>query len=174
MKKLWKFSKTPLIVAIIAAILFVIDSLIAPLFIKNASFMWIAFVTWTVFTNSSITDRLTAVPCLVIGFLAAVAMMQFGNLFNVTIFFVSLSSLLGVFLINGLIMFFANLKTSWINIPSIFCGISLTFAGIGQKIYPNSFSDAGIIIGVILVYGVLGLVCGYFTNYFTSLKKSPK
>ena len=75
MKKFFELSKKPLIIAIVASVLYIIDALIGGLFIENGSFMWVAFAIWTVFFGVSIKERVTAFIGVIIGFLSAILMM---------------------------------------------------------------------------------------------------
>ena len=52
-KNLLEISKKPLVIGSIAAILYIIDALIAGLFIKGGSFIWVAFAFWTVFFSAN-------------------------------------------------------------------------------------------------------------------------
>ena len=60
MKKFLEISKKPLVIAIVASILYLIDALIGGLFVDGGSFMWVAFALWTVFFGSSINERIRA------------------------------------------------------------------------------------------------------------------
>ncbi len=177
MKKFWETSKKPLIIGIIASILYIIDALIGGLFVANGSFMWVAFAFWTVFFGSSIKERITAIIGSIIGFFAAVIMMLITNSFTLNIYTISISCLLGVFLINALIMYLEKTEKIWTNnMSGVFVGIMLTFSGLGKSLNPlNNISELFTILSVIVVYGILGLLCGYFSIYFTNKfsKKQP-
>ena len=58
MKKFLELSKMPLIVAITAAVIYCLDALIAPNIVEGATFLWIAFVAWTVSTGMNFKDMI--------------------------------------------------------------------------------------------------------------------
>ena len=80
MNKFVETTKKPFVIAIIAGILYLIDALIAGLFVKNSSFMWVAFAFWTLFFSVNFKDRVKALIGTIIGFFAAVLMMLITNL----------------------------------------------------------------------------------------------
>ena len=167
MNKFIKISITPLVVGVIAGTLVFTDSLIAPLFIAGASFTWIAFVNWTVFFGASNIERLKAIPGYIIGFLAANAIIIIGdNLSNIVDFKlinISIMTVLAVFIVNFIVMYFDKAKKLFLNsIPGIFVGIAMTFSGAGQQLAANNMS----LLLIIIVYGILGLLCGLGTNFF--------
>jgi len=162
----WKISVTPLVVGLIAAILLIIDGTIAPFFKVGASFMWIAFISWNLFFGSSDTDRLKAIPGFVLGFISANLIITFGNYFslisNAKIINTMIASVIAVFVINALVMYFQHAKKYFLDsIPAIFIGIALTFSGAGISLKAYDLS----LLLIIIIYGILGLLCGYCTNY---------
>ena len=163
MKKFLEISKTPLIIACIASVLYIVDALIGGLFVENASFMWVAFALWTIFFGASVSERIRSFIGLIIGFLAAVFMMLITSSFTLNLYTISISCLIGVFVVNCLVMYFDKAKKFWLNsISGIFAGIFLTFSNLGCGLNPlNSASEAFLMLGIITVYGVLGLLCGY-------------
>ena len=173
MKVFLKWFAIPLLIAVIASVLCVIDALIGGLFVDGGSFMWVAFVTWTVFGSATMKDRIKAVPGFLIGFLAACAMMAITSSFSANIYTISISGWLGVFLLNGAVMFFENGAKVWLNsISGIFCGIFLTFSGLGVGLNPlNSWKECFITLGIIVVYGILGLACGWLNGTLASAWK---
>jgi len=163
----WKISVTPLVVGLIAAILLIIDGTIAPIFKVGASFMWIAFINWNLFFGSSDTDRLKAVPGFIIGYVSANLIINFGNYFsifsNAKIINTMIASVIAVFIINALVMYFQHAKKYFLDsIPAIFVGIALTFSGAGISLKAYDLS----LLLIIMIYGILGLLCGFYTNYF--------
>ena len=100
----------PLLIAFIASALYLLDALIVGIFINGASFMWVGFAVWTVFYKASIQDRFKGLLGIIIGFFCAIIMMLITNSFTLNIATVSVSCLLGVFVMNGLIMTFDHLK----------------------------------------------------------------
>ena len=181
MKKFWEISKKPLRIAIIATVLCVIDALIAQLFVKGASFMWVAFVFWTVFFSSNIKDRIKGMIGVLIGFLSAIVMMAITNSFTLNIYTISVSCLIGVFVVNGIVMFLEKTEKFWTNsITGVFVGIFLTFSGLGVGLTPISNTCSFFtMLGILFVYGLLGMLCGYlsvckFTRKNTKKKKKIK
>lgn len=176
MKKFLNISKKPLVIATIAVVLCVIDALIGGLFVKGGSFMWVAFAFWTVFFGATINERIRGFIGAVIGFGAALLMMWISSSFSLSIYTISISTVLGVFLVNCLVMYLEKTEKFWTNsISGIFVGIMLTFSGLGQKLSPlSSFKEGAITLGIILTYGLLGMLCGYFSILFTSKKKEEK
>ena len=173
MKKFWNFVKTPLVVAGIAGLLCVVDALFAGLIFKT-SFMWVAFAFWTVFTGSSFKDKIKGLIGTAIGFVAAVVMMLITSSFSINLGPISISCLLGVLLVNFLVMFLDKTKKTWTNsISGIFIGIFLTFSGFGVGMSPiASFQEGAVMFGVLMLYGVIGMACAFFTTFFTQKKES--
>ena len=144
------------------------------MFIAGASFVWIAFAFWTVFFGATIKERIKALFGAVIGFLAAILMMYITSLFNINIGNISISCLLGVFMVNCLVMYFEKTDKIWLNsISGIFAGIFLTFSGFGIGLNPlNSLSECGTMCLILITYAMLGLLCGFFSMAF--IKKFDK
>jgi len=176
MRKFWEISKKPLLIGVIASILYIIDALIAGLFVSGASFMWVAFAFWTVFFGASIKDRIKAILGAIIGFLSAILMMFITSLFNVNIGTISISCLLGVFLVNCLVMYFDKAEKVWLNsVSGIFVGIFLTFSGFGVGLNPlTSFAECGLMFAILMIYAVLGLICGFCSITFAKNKEKKE
>lgn len=174
MKKFLDISKKPLIIGAIASVLYLIDALIGGLFVKGGSFMWVAFAFWTVFFGASVKDRVKALIGAVIGFFAGILMMLITNSFDLSIGKISISCLLGVFLVNCLVMYFEKGEKVWINsISGIFVGIMLTFSGLGVGLNPiNSFKDGSTMFAIIITYAILGLICGFCSIFFNKNKET--
>lgn len=173
MKKFLQVSKKPFVIGSIASILYLIDALIGGLFVANGSFMWVAFAFWTVFFGATVKDRIKAFIGTIIGFLAAAVMMLITSSFSLNISTISISCLLGVFVVNFLVMYFEKAEKVWLNsISGIFVGIMLTFSGFGIGLNPlNSFNEALTMLAILLTYAVLGLLCGFFSIFFTKKKE---
>lgn len=173
MKKFLEISKKPLVIAIVASILYLIDALIGGLFVDGGSFMWVAFALWTVFFGSSINERIRALIGVVIGFAAAVLMMLITSSFTVNVHTISISCLLGVFVVNALVMYLEKTEKCWTNsISGVFVGIMLTFSGLGAGLNPlNSVKEAFVMLAIIVVYTILGLICGFCSIFFTKSKE---
>lgn len=167
MNKFLKISVTPLVVGVIAAILVFTDGLIAPLFVAGASFTWMAFVNWTVFFGSPLIDRVKAIIGYIIGFLAANAIVLIGtsldNIISLNLTNIAIGNIIAVFLINFVVMYFDRAKKLFMDsISGIFVGIALTFSGAGVSL---QVSDPKLLL-LLIVYGILGLLCGLGTNFF--------
>ena len=176
MKKFLEISKKPLVIAIVASILYLIDALIGGLFVDGGSFMWVGFAFWTVFFGASVEERIRGFIGTIIGFFSAVVMMFITSSFTLNIYTISISCLLGVFLINYLVMYLEHTKKFWTNsITGVFVGIMLTFSGFGIGMNPiSSFKEGGLMLGILCIYAVLGLLCGYFSLFFTKEKTNEQ
>lgn len=170
MKKFKKASVMPLVIAIITVMLVFTDSLVAPLFATGVAFTWMAFLNWTVFFGATNKERLRAPLGYIVGYLAANAMLWIGsnfvNIVSLQIINITFALLVGVFLVTLAVCYLDNAKQLYLNsVPAIFLGIALTFsgAGIGLAAYDV------ILLMIILIYGVLGLICSFATNYFVTL-----
>ena len=167
MNKAWKYLKMPVIVGIIASCIYIIDNFLGKALVNNGSFMWVAFVAWTIFYGVSLCDRVKALIGNVIGFLFGVLMFHASSFFSGSILGISIAGLLFVFLANGAMMFFPNFKKLWLNsISGIFMGVFLTFSGVGVSLYPTTVSNALLQLAIILIYSVFGLIAGLLCTYF--------
>ena len=174
MKVFLKFFAIPLLIAVIASVLYLIDCLVAGLFVSGATFLWAAFIIWTIFYGAKVKDRVKGLIGVVIGFLAAVLMMTITGSFTLNLATVSISCLLGVFVVNAAVMFLDKLDKFWLSsITGAFAGIALTFSGLGIGLSPMvSFSSALTMVGILVVYTILGLLCGYFSTLGTEKIKA--
>jgi len=173
MKKFYELSKAPIIVGMIAAILFCVDSVLAKYFWSAydeslaRGFMWVAFVAWTISFGMKNSDRIKMWIGHFIGFGAAAGMIHFGQLFSASAIGIGIAAVIGVFIFNGLVMYFDSLKKFWLNsITGIFMGIFLTFSGLGVGLGADTFADAGITLAIILLYSLLGCICAFFSVHF--------
>lgn len=173
MKIYLKYFALPLAIAVIASILYIVDALIAPNIISGASFMWVAFAVWTIFYGVQLSDRIKGLIGIVIGFASGVVMLLITSSFTANLYTISISCLIGVFVINGAVMFFDHAKKVWLNsVTGIFTGIFLTFSGLGQKLSPlTDVKTAFIMLGIIVLYAIFGMVCGYFSILITNKVK---
>ena len=122
MKKFLELSKMPLIVAITAAVIYCLDALIAPNIVEGATFLWIAFVAWTVSTGMNFKDMIKMLIGVVVGFLFAVGMIYFGQLFDTQVVGISIAGLIGIFVTNFIIMSFSSFSNDF------FCSSSVCFS----------------------------------------------
>lgn len=169
MKVFYKYFAIPFLIAVIASVLYILDSFIAPLFVEGASFMWVAFAIWTIFYGATVSDRIRGFIGIVLGFLTAVIMMLITSSFSVNILTVSLSCLLGVFVMNFAVMLLDHTKKFWTNsVTGVFAGIALTFSGFGIGMSPiQNFSGSLTMLAILCIYAVFGLLCGFFSIYYT-------
>lgn len=170
MKTFNKYFLIPIVTAIAAGALYLLDCALAGIFREGATFLWVAFISWTVFYGSSINERVRGLIGVVIGFLVAVIMMLITGSFTLNILTISISCLLGILIMNFLVMFLNHTKKFWTNsVSGVFVGIALTFSGLGVGMNPlNSVSEAFTILGVLVVYTILGLIAGFFSIYYTN------
>ncbi len=162
MKKFFEFSKAPIVVGTTAAVLYAVDSLIAPRIVAGASFMWVAFAAWTIMFVMSMKDRVRALIGMVIGFAAAVGMIYFGQLFDTSAIGINIAGLIGVFIFNAAVMYFDNFKKYWMgSVTGIFMGILLTFSGLGVGMGVDTWAGARVLLGTMMLYAVLGTLCAF-------------
>ncbi len=169
MKTYLKYFATPMLIAVIASVLCVIDALIGVLFVQGGSFMWVAFAIWTIFYGATMKDRIKGLIGIVVGFLAAVIMMLITGSFTLNVYTISISCLIGVFVVNFAVMTLDHAGKAWLNsITGVFAGIFLTFSGFGVGLSPvTSVSNAFLSLGLLVTYAVLGMICGFLSIYFS-------
>ncbi len=169
MKIYLKWFAIPLLIAVLASALYIVDALIGGLFVDGGSFMWVGFAIWTIFYGASIKDRIKGFIGVIVGFVAALLMMSITNSFDLNLGNISISCLIGVFIVNGLVMMLDKTEKLWLNsITGVFAGIFLTFSGLGTSLAPLSeVSDCFIMLAILAVYTILGLICGFFSIYCT-------
>ena len=175
MMRFYELSKAPIIIGVIASILYVIDSFVSRMIDLDRGFMWVAFVAWTISFSLNTKDKIKMWIGHFIGFGAAVGMIYFGQIFDSEILGVGIAAVIGVFLFNGLVMYFDNFKKIWLSsITGIFMGIFLTFSGLGVGLGPDTWCDAFTILGIILTYSFFGCVCAFFSVHFIGKWKKQK
>ena len=174
MKIFLKWFAVPLLIAVVASILCVIDALIGGLFVNGGSFMWVAFAIWTIFYGASVKERIKGFIGVLVGFLSAIIMMLITNSFSANIYTISLSTLLGVFLVNFVVMFMDKAEKVWLNsVTGAFAGIFLTFSGFGKGLSPIvSCNQFFVTLGILCVYTILGLICGFISIWVTAKIKN--
>lgn len=165
MKIFLKYFSLPLLIAVVASILYVVDCFVGGLFVSGKGFMWVAFAYWTVFYGASIKERIQGFIGIIIGFIAAILMNLITASFTLNIGTVSISCLLGVFLLNGVVMYMNHANKIWLNsVTGAFVGIFLTFSGLGVGLSPiASVSESFLMLGILLTYAILGLICGFIS-----------
>lgn len=170
MKVFFKYFAVPLLIGVLASIFFIIDSLVAGLFIKNSSFLWAGFVVWTLFYGASINERIRGFIGVIVGFICSIVMMLITSLFTLNLYTISISSLLGVFVVNCLVMYMNKGEKIWLNsVSGAFVGIALSFSGLGVKLSPiSSVSNGFLMLAIILTYTIFGLIAGFCSTYFTN------
>ncbi|MDR0930747.1 MAG: DUF1097 family protein [Clostridiales bacterium] len=162
--------KKALAVAIVAALLCTADKLIAPIFAPAASFMWIAFISWTVFFSSTNKERVQAIIGNIIGFFAACAIVYLGSLFQTitpaTPWIIAICGIIATGLINFGVMFFELAQKYWLgSISGIFVGIAITFSGAGVGIPVYNLT----LLAIIFVYGILGHLSAWLTTKLSGM-----
>lgn len=163
-----KLTKKAISIGIIAGLLVLLDGIIVQLLPVSGSFVWVSFISWTVFFGCNVNERIRAVPGYIIGFLLAVAIINLGNILNtimsLTILGVALSSILATTIINIICIYFEKLKKIYLDsINGIFVGLAMTFSSLGIGLSPNNMYNSLLMLLIIVVYGILGLLCGYLT-----------
>ena len=163
MKVFCKYFAFPLTISIVAGLLYLLDCAFCGLFVEGKTFLWMAFVSWTVFFGAEMNERIRGLIGVVIGFGVAVVMMLITNSFTLNVWTISISCLLGILLMNFLVMYLDHTKKFWTNsITGVFTGIALTFSGFGAGFSPlNSACEAFTMLGILALYTVLGLIAGY-------------
>lgn len=174
MKVFLKWFAIPLLIAVIASVLCVVDALIGGLFVDGGSFMWVAFAIWTIFYGASVKDRIKGFIGVLVGFLSAIVMMFITKSFTVNVYTISLSTLLGVFVVNFLVMFMDKADKFWLSsVSGAFAGIFLTFSGFGNGLSPIAcWNEFFVTLGILSVYTILGLICGFFSIWVSGKIKN--
>ncbi|MCL2869938.1 DUF1097 domain-containing protein [Candidatus Saccharibacteria bacterium] len=160
-------SAMPVTVGLLAGALLVVDHFLAPAFLAGGNFIWVAFVSWTVFFASVKIERLKAIPSYVVGFLAANLIVWLGA--NLGLPWV-IPGLIAIALVNFLVMYLIDIK--FLVISGIFVGMAMSFAlgAVGLAMWSWS------VLLLILAYGALGLLCGYVcmkTSAAVEKRKTP-
>ena len=165
MKVYLKYFALPLLIAVVASVLYIVDSFVGGLFISGKGFMWVAFACWTVFYGATIKERIQGFIGIIVGFVAAILMNLITSSFTLNIGTVSLSCLLGVFILNGVVMYMNHAEKLWLNsVTGAFVGIFLTFSGLGVNLSPiASVQESFLMLGILLTYSVFGLICGFIS-----------
>ena len=173
MKTFCKYFAVPVAIGVIASVLCIIDAFLARAFVKTGNFMWVAFAIWTIFYGASINERIRGLIGIVIGFLVAIIMNLITASFTLNLSYLSISCLLGVLVINFAVMFLNHTKKTWTHsVTGVFAGIFLTFSGLGINLSPTAdVKSAFLMLAIIVVYAILGLLCGFFSMYFTNKAK---
>lgn len=165
-----KITRKAVVTTIIIGVLVLLDSIITKLLNQESSFTWVAFVSWTVFFGAATKERLKAILGYVIGFLAAVAIIKLGDVFSVipiNILGVAIGSILATMVINFACIELEGLEKYFpISISGIFVGISMTFSGLGANLTINTLESSLLMLFIIVIYGILGLLCGWATLKF--------
>lgn len=173
MKVFCKYFAYPLTISIVAGLLYLLDCAFCGLFVEGKTFLWMAFVSWTVFFGAKMNERIRGLIGVVIGFGVAVVMMLITNSFTLNVWTISISCLLGILLMNFLVMYLDHTKKFWTNsITGVFTGIALTFSGYGIGLSPlASVSEAFLMLGILVVYAILGMICGFCSITFSAKVK---
>lgn len=147
-----------LAVATIVTAMTIADCFIAPCFFKGASFMWITFISWTLFSGQPKSERMKAIIGYIIGYFAANGMVWLANSFEILTKLQSPVLPMGFlavgFVFNMLIAMYGNYTNKFLNsIPAMFLGLSFTFSGVGVGFAPNNLNS----LAIIIIYGMMGV-----------------
>lgn len=157
-----KKSIMPITTGTLAGLLVLANYFLADFFYTDGNFVWVAFVSWTVFFPSKPKERLISIPSFALGFLSANLIIWLGTVSGLPSL---IGGILATFLINALIMYLADIKL--LSIPGIFVGIAMTFARAGVDLNTWSWQ----LFGIIMVYSILGLLCGYTCMHMSGKNK---
>ena len=173
MKTFCKYFAVPVAIAVIASVLCIIDAFLARAFVEKGNFMWVAFAIWTIFYGATMGERIRGLIGIVIGFLVAIIMNLITASFTLNLSYLSISCLLGVLVMNFAVMFLNHTKKIWTNsVTGVFAGIFLTFSGLGIGMSPTTdVKTCFLMLAIIVVYAILGMICGFFSIYFTNKAK---
>jgi len=153
------FVVIPLIIAVLAFFIQIIDQLVSPLVQPdpNNGFSWIAFQAWAVYflAGCNIKGGIKALIGYSVGIVASILIMKLAGCFSAIGFF---SVPLAVGLIAFCLIFFE--KSTWFNlIPAMFIGAGAYFAFMNY-IPGATFANAAI---TEIIYCILGLCFGVIT-----------
>lgn len=159
--------RRPLIIASIAALLVLVDFFVAPFFVKNASFTWISFISWTIFSGSKNIDRLKGIFGVVIGFVLAYLLENVKNISQTFIpkyfFLLTIISMIIVFIENLFVIYLGQSKIFFNSVSGMFLGIALSFSGIGIGLQVSN----PLVFKVIMVYTIIGILCAIAAENFS-------
>jgi len=154
-----KFVVIPLIIAVLAFCIQIIDQLLSPLMCPtpNNGFCWIAFQAWAVYflAGCTLQGGIKALIGYVVGILGSILIMNLAGVFGSLGFFAVPPA---VGLVAFCLIFFE--RTNWFNlIPAMFIGAGAYFAFMSY-IPGATFVNAAI---TEIVYCILGLTFGVTT-----------
>jgi len=166
-----KFVIIPLIIAVLAFLIQIVDQLLSPLMqpSPNNGFGWIAFQAWAVYflAGCNIKGGIKALLGYGIGILASILIMKLAGVFACLAFF---SVPLAVGLVAFSLIFFE--RTIWFSlVPAMFVGAGVYF-GFMNYVSGATFLNAAI---TEMVYCIIGLIFGVTTVVLrTKYEKSLK
>jgi hypothetical protein len=154
-------------VGMIVVLMTIIDCLVAPLFAEGKSFMWIAFISWTLFSSSPKMERYRSLLGYVLGYFVANTMIWASSNFDLFtglhFHSFSIGTLSVGFFINMLIARYgAHASKIFSSIPAMFLGMSFTFSGLGAGMAPKDIHS----LAVILIYGTVGVAACFACDFF--------
>ena len=155
-----------LAVGTIVTAMTIADCFIAPCFFKGTSFMWITFISWTLFSGQPKNERLKAIIGYIIGYFAANGMVWLANNFEILTKLQSPVLPIGFlavgFVFNMLIAMYGNYTNKFLNsIPAMFLGLSFTFSGVGVGFAPSNLSS----LAIIIIYGMMGVLACFACDF---------
>ena len=154
-----KFVIIPLIIAVLAFLIQIVDQLLSPIMQPdpNNGFSWIAFQAWAVYflAGCNVKGGIRALLGYAIGILASILIMIMAGWFACLSFF---SVPLAVGLIAFCLIFLE--RTKWLNlVPAMFIGAGVFF-GFMNYISGATFLNAAV---TEVVYCIIGLIFGVIT-----------
>jgi hypothetical protein len=155
-----------LAIATIVTVMSAADCFIAPCFFKGTSFMWITFISWTLFSGQPKSERMKAIIGYIIGYFAANGMVWLANSFEILTKLQSPVLPMGFlavgFVFNMLIAMYGNYTNKFLNsIPAMFLGLSFTFSGVGVGFNPGNLSS----LVIIIIYGMMGVLACFACDF---------
>jgi drug/metabolite transporter (DMT)-like permease len=154
-----KFVVIPLIIAVLAFLIQIVDQLLSPCMnpLPNNGFCWIAFQAWAVYflAGCTVTGGIKSLIGYAVGITGSIVIMNLAGVFSVLGFF---SVPVAVALIACALIFLE--RTTWLNfIPSMFIGAGAFFAFMSY-VPGATYVNAAI---TEIVYCLLGLIFGFTT-----------
>lgn len=154
-------------VGMIVVLMTIIDCLVAPLFAEGKSFMWIVFISWTLFSSSPKMERYKSLLGYVLGYFVANTMIWASSNFDLFtglhFHSFSIGTLSVGFFVNMLIARYgAHASKIFSSIPAMFLGMAFTFSGLGAGMAPKDIHS----LAVILIYGTVGVAACFACDFF--------
>ena len=154
-----KFVVIPLIIAVLAFVIQIIDQLLSPIMQPdpNKGFCWIAFQAWAVYflAGCTVQGGIKSIIGYAVGITGSILIMNLAGVFSLFGFF---AVAVAVAIVACALIFLE--RTKWVNfIPAMFIGAGAFFA------FMTYIPDATFVTAAIteIVYCALGLLFGFVT-----------